>query len=225
MHTERITRTEHITRTGRTGTSRLRALRTGRLLRSSRAPRTDRFRSGRTPRAPRPGRLLIAPALLLAGTFLLGGSPQAGAMGIPATRIDRLFVAYDDGSGHPRTYALTCGHDEWPAGPAEETATEGPEDFGGPAERHLAGEDRADRDPCAHLDRIGGPLPAVPDGQACSMIYGGPQTATVTGMWRGHHVHEDYRRTNGCEVARWSRMVPALPAPLQGPPRMQPLRG
>ncbi|MBM9508997.1 hypothetical protein [Actinacidiphila acididurans] len=222
MHTERITITERITRTGRTGTSRLRATHSGR-----------RPRIGRIGRTPRPGRLVITPALLLAGTFLLGGSPQAGAMGIPATRIDRLFVAYDDGSGHPRTYALTCGHDEL-AGPAElagaagETAngaSEEPEDFGGPAERHLAGEDRADRNPCAHLDRIGGPLPAVPDGQACSMIYGGPQTATVTGMWRGHHIHEDYRRTNGCEVARWSRMVPALPAPLQGPPRMEPLRG
>ncbi|NUS11478.1 MAG: hypothetical protein HOY69_08760, partial [Streptomyces sp.] len=60
---------------------------------------------------------------------------------------------------------------------------------------------------------LGGPLAPVPTGQMCSMIYGGPQTAHVTGLWHGEPVDETYRRTDGCEVARWNRMVPALPAP------------
>lgn len=66
---------------------------------------------------------------------------------------------------------------------------------------------------CARLERIGGPVAAVPAGQACPMIYGGPERADLTGTWDGRPVHESYRRTNGCEVSRWSRMVPALPAP------------
>ncbi|MBY8877616.1 hypothetical protein K7862_08220 [Streptomyces sp. PLK6-54] len=66
---------------------------------------------------------------------------------------------------------------------------------------------------CAQLERIGGPVPAVAGDQACPMIYGGPEQAEVTGSWDGRAVDETYRRTNGCEVARWNRMVPALPAP------------
>jgi Ni/Co efflux regulator RcnB len=127
-------------------------------------------------------------------------------MGIPTTRTDRLTVTYDDGSGHPRTYGLACGHDQ-------------------EADRQAAAAGDRTADACSHLDVIGGPVPAVPSGQACSMIYGGPQTATIRGMWRGHRVSEDYRRTNGCEVDRWSRMEPALPAPDPGEPETPPLRG
>jgi hypothetical protein len=75
---------------------------------------------------------------------------------------------------------------------------------------------RREDEPCAHLDFLGGPLPPVADGQACSMIYGGPQTARLSGSWNGRPVIETYRRTNGCEVARWHRMEPALPDPLRG---------
>ena len=66
---------------------------------------------------------------------------------------------------------------------------------------------------CAQLERIGGPVPEVAADQACPMIYGGPEQADVAGTWDGRTVNESYRRTNGCEVARWNRMVPALPAP------------
>jgi hypothetical protein len=81
---------------------------------------------------------------------------------------------------------------------------------------------RHEDESCAHLDFLGGPLPPVPDGQACSMIYGGPQTARLVGSWDGRPVLETYRRTNGCEVARWRRMQPALPDPL-GTPHMRPM--
>ena len=73
---------------------------------------------------------------------------------------------------------------------------------------------RFSRDPaCVQLERMGGPVPDVAADQACPMIYGGPERAEVTGTWNGRTVSESYRRTNGCEVARWNRMIPALPAP------------
>jgi hypothetical protein len=158
-------------------------------------PRAARPRpAGREDTACRSAYARRATAALL-GVAALVALPAAAAHGmglprpVPPPRITSgagLTVTYDDGSGRPRTYSLACAP-------------------GRTAER--------DADSCRHLQEIGGPVPAVPEGQACSMIYGGPQTAQVHGTWQGRPVSESYRRTNGCEVDRWSRMVPALPNP------------
>lgn len=41
-------------------------------------------------------------------------------------------------------------------------------------------------------------------------MYGGPQTATIDGLWRGQRVHASYSRTDGCEIARWEALAPVL---------------
>ncbi|WP_129841389.1 SSI family serine proteinase inhibitor [Streptomyces sp. RFCAC02] len=46
----------------------------------------------------------------------------------------------------------------------------------------------------------------------CTYLYGGPATATVRGVWDGRAVDASYRRTNGCEIARWDALVPVLPS-------------
>jgi hypothetical protein len=51
----------------------------------------------------------------------------------------------------------------------------------------------------------------VPEGSVCTMLYGGPATAHVTGTWAGRPIDATYDRSNGCEIARWNRMVPLLP--------------
>ncbi|MFG2121646.1 SSI family serine proteinase inhibitor [Streptomyces sp. NPDC048710] len=51
----------------------------------------------------------------------------------------------------------------------------------------------------------------VASGSSCTMIYGGPATAHVTGTWAGRPVDASYDRSNGCEIGRWDRMVPLLP--------------
>jgi hypothetical protein len=51
----------------------------------------------------------------------------------------------------------------------------------------------------------------VPDGSVCTMQYGGPATAHVTGVWAGRPVDASYDRRDGCEIGRWDRMVPLLP--------------
>jgi hypothetical protein len=43
------------------------------------------------------------------------------------------------------------------------------------------------------------------------MQYGGPATAHVTGNWAGRPVDTTYDRSDGCEIARWDRLVPVLP--------------
>ena len=47
--------------------------------------------------------------------------------------------------------------------------------------------------------------PAAPgSSQACTQQYGGPQTATVTGMVDGVAVDSSFARTNGCEIGAWN---------------------
>ena len=49
---------------------------------------------------------------------------------------------------------------------------------------------------------------AAPDpNQACTMIFGGPGKATVTGTLDGAAVDATFTRSGGCEISRWDRMV------------------
>ncbi|MFE6197289.1 SSI family serine proteinase inhibitor [Streptomyces sp. NPDC057838] len=50
-----------------------------------------------------------------------------------------------------------------------------------------------------------------PEGGFCTMQYGGPATAHVTGTWAGRPVDATYDRRDGCGIARWDRLVPLLP--------------
>ncbi|MEV6582210.1 SSI family serine proteinase inhibitor [Streptomyces sp. NPDC051582] len=47
--------------------------------------------------------------------------------------------------------------------------------------------------------------------QICTMQDGGPATAHITGTWQGHKVDATFRRTDGCEIARWNNLEPVLP--------------
>ncbi|MFD5266882.1 SSI family serine proteinase inhibitor [Streptomyces sp. NPDC058335] len=51
----------------------------------------------------------------------------------------------------------------------------------------------------------------VPEGSVCTMRYGGPATAHVTGRWAGRPVDTTFERGNGCHIERWDRFVPLLP--------------
>jgi len=52
------------------------------------------------------------------------------------------------------------------------------------------------------------PMPR-PD-RRCTQIYGGPQTATVTGTFQDRPVDCHFSRTDGCEIAKWRSMAPLL---------------
>ncbi|MDJ0342103.1 hypothetical protein QMK19_01775 [Streptomyces sp. H10-C2] len=182
----------------------------------------DRLRPVPRP-APRPGPLprphsrhrlglrLPLAAVLAAGLPLLlaadataspwpSWSPPAG---------DHLTVTVNDGAGKVTTHDLYCGAEPAvPAGTAESTATS-PKASAGASTEPSTGESTAAA--CDRLARLGGPVGPVPPGQMCSMIYGGPQTAQVTGVSQGLTVNERYSRANGCEVARWKEMAPVLP--------------
>jgi hypothetical protein len=79
----------------------------------------------------------------------------------------------------------------WPAGP------------GGKAEHRVV------RCPgpayCAKLTRAA--FAPVPGDVVCAQIYGGPQQALVTGSLGGRKVWARFRRTDGCQTARWDRLA------------------
>ncbi|MEV0175032.1 SSI family serine proteinase inhibitor [Streptomyces sp. NPDC050803] len=81
---------------------------------------------------------------------------------------------------------------------------------------HPGGGDHPDAaGACAALDRGSrwgkDAFAPVPQGSVCTMQYGGPATAHVTGTWAGRPVDARYERGDGCQIARWDRLVPVLP--------------
>lgn len=103
---------------------------------------------------------------------------------------DRLTVTvHDAGGGADGTYELLCHP-------------------GGGSHPHVSGA-------CRQLDRSTtwgkDPFAPVRPGTMCTMLYGGPATAHVTGTWAGRPVDARFDRTDGCEIARWGALVPLLP--------------
>ncbi|XAS68601.1 serine protease inhibitor [Micrococcaceae bacterium Sec5.7] len=54
------------------------------------------------------------------------------------------------------------------------------------------------------------PKPGPP--KLCTQQYGGPQVAVVTGHFKGRQVNARFKRTDGCEIARWRALAPLFGA-------------
>ena len=63
---------------------------------------------------------------------------------------------------------------------------------------------------CAALATVKHPFAQVAPGIMCSMVAGGPQTATITGTWHGQKVSATYSRANGCQTQRWNKLEKVL---------------
>ena len=59
---------------------------------------------------------------------------------------------------------------------------------------------------CTRLAAIERPFAPVPKDVGCTQIYGGPQVARVVGTFRGRRIWATFKRTDGCEIARWNRV-------------------
>jgi Subtilisin inhibitor-like len=66
------------------------------------------------------------------------------------------------------------------------------------------------RTACATLSSLKDPFAPVPPHTMCTMIFSGPQTASITGTWDGKRVSASYARDNGCQTARWDKLAPVL---------------
>ena len=76
-----------------------------------------------------------------------------------------------------------------------------------------AGGDHPDTEAaCAALESNGDTaIPTTPTDSVCTQIFGGEQTAVVTGTWQGEAVKATFSRQDGCEISRWDALTPLLP--------------
>ena len=135
---------------------------------------------------------------LVALTLLVSGCAASTAVGSapgPASRTpslppnDLLVEMHRGGSSPTESYRLTCG------------AT-------------VSGNHPAGAAACAHLAGLAQPFAPIPADQMCTQIYGGPQTAHVTGRWKGAAVDLRLSRVDGCRVEQWNSLGPLLPGPV-----------
>ncbi len=105
---------------------------------------------------------------------------------VTATSGDELTVVVDDGTGKQTTWTLTC------------------------ADGVVGGDHPDAQNACDAIAGAKAPWAPVPKDMACTQVYGGAQTATVTGTWRGEQVDARYARNDGCQIARWDRIAPLL---------------
>lgn len=128
--------------------------------------------------SPVPRALLICCVVLAATLSACGKDADTGASS-DVTALTITVVA-DEGAD-PQTYELEC---DPPGG-----------DHPQPAEA------------CKALDAAGAKVFApVAKDQACTDIFGGPQTATVAGTYKGDDIDATFNRTNGCEIDRWEQL-------------------
>lgn len=140
-------------------------------------------------------RLLLLLPLLLVACAGGGGTGSGGddALEPSAGPVGDLVVEQDAGDGSaPQRWTLVCGD-------AEGTA----------------GGDHPDREAaCAHLRDAEAPFAPLPADMVCTEQYGGPQTARVTGVWRGEQVDVRLSRVDGCRISQWDRLGPLLAGPV-----------
>lgn len=64
---------------------------------------------------------------------------------------------------------------------------------------------------CKKLASLKNPFAKASADQMCTEIYGGDQTAIITGTWLGKKVSRKFSRVNGCEIDTWESFYPVLP--------------
>lgn len=118
--------------------------------------------------------------------------PQAPATETQGGIVDtELTVTVDQGDGKTETWTLTCD----PTGGTHPDAAKA----------------------CAALAAKGEQaMPPVKPDMMCTQIYGGDQTATITGRWKGDAVNASFSRKNGCEISRWDALEGLLPGAAGG---------
>jgi hypothetical protein len=108
--------------------------------------------------------------------------------------------------------AAGCGEDdEQPAAApyAELLVTVDMDGQGGAAPRRAeVACETAESGPCADLNAD--VFEPTPRGTACTQLFGGRQTATVTGTFGGERIDARFSRNNGCEIARWKQAASLL---------------
>lgn len=139
-------------------------------------------------------RIIIA--LFLAGALLAGcGAEEPDRLVPPTEPKAELHITVwpqGPGNGDPLEYSLLCAppagtHPDPPAG-------------------------------CAALEAAGSDaFKPTPADMGCTMIYGGPQVAELTGTLEGRVLEARLVRSDGCAIARWDALKTVVSIPAWNP--------
>jgi hypothetical protein len=124
--------------------------------------------------------------MLLVAAFVLLATAAAPAQS--STTSLRITVWPQGAAGEQRTWTLRCGPP------------------GGTLPRRVAA--------CRRLETLQTPFASVPRDAVCTMIYGGPARARVTGTHRWRRVWASFSRTDGCRISRWQQHAFLFPVSL-----------
>ena len=136
-------------------------------------------------RTARVSGLRVAAVALAAGTALAGCAPAT----TEASPTDLEIVVRNDGTTVSHEYRLRCQGEQVGEGSTLPTAQ---------AACVLLASDPSALSPSTDQNRV------------CTEIYGGPDTADVTGMLAGRAVSASFDRHNGCAIDDWSAAAPLL---------------
>ena len=138
--------------------------------------------------------------VVLAASLVLAACGRDGGAGGSATTADLRIEVRDAPAAAPRSATLSC-HDN--AGTGTGFLAD---------EADAACETIVESPPHAALIAQG-----PPGDRTCTMVFGGPQVARVTGRLGGKIVDRIFKRTNGCEIADWESLEALLGKPEGGP--------
>ncbi len=137
---------------------------------------------------------VIGAALLGAGC---AGAPSPGSSQVRAD----VSVVIQDPQGSPVSYVIRCD--------------DGEASVRGGAQIDAADACRALARPAVQNRLVRGPSPE----QVCTQVYGGPQTAMLSGTLDGQSVSTVVTRDDGCGIGDWDNLLKDILLPVSRGPR------
>jgi hypothetical protein len=140
----------------------------------------------------------LAIVVLVAGATGCGASMGDAPRNAPGDETVRptpsasLTISYSDGEGDSRRATLRCS----------------------PGADRVTGYLRLSPAPelCRRLGDLTGLLTSKPDrARVCAQVYGGPDTARISGRLEGRRIDRRLARTDACEIDDWRLAAPLLP--------------
>lgn len=130
---------------------------------------------------------------------------RRAALGLAVAGVAMLVAGCDGGTEQPQ---------EWPAH-LTITVQKDADSKEKSAVLICPGRGSREQDVCAALDVVAPRVfQPVPEDRVCTMIYGGPATATIRGTYGEDTelANASFNQANGCEIGRWNQILPVLKA-------------
>lgn len=135
-----------------------------------------------------PARAILLGALA-AAALAACGEQAAGVSAAPAKRSIALTISFDSGAGKVMRGTLSCRR----------------------GRQRATGVARPAARSCSRVRRLAAFLTTPPPrDRVCTEIYGGSETARVTGSIDGQRVSRRFSRRNGCEITDYNRIARAF---------------